>query len=70
MNHAPLSRPWLQVLANDKHAIVSAPAHAQRAVDLLHGLQQIQRHSSYPPRRGKETWNEMSCADSELQRSI
>jgi len=32
---------WLQVLKNDKRAIFTAAAHAQRAVDHLHGLQAI-----------------------------
>ncbi len=31
---------WLQVLKNDKRALFSAAAHAQRAVELLHGYQQ------------------------------
>jgi antirestriction protein ArdC len=31
---------WLQVLKRDKRAIFSAAAHAHRAVDFLHALQQ------------------------------
>ncbi|MDH6202579.1 antirestriction protein ArdC, partial [Rhizobium leguminosarum] len=30
---------WLKVLGNDKRAIFSAAAHAQRALDYLHSLQ-------------------------------
>ncbi|MBL8593226.1 MAG: DUF1738 domain-containing protein [Devosia sp.] len=38
-DHASYLGSWLQVLANDKRAIFSAAAHAQRAVAFLHGLQ-------------------------------
>ncbi|WP_426025055.1 ArdC family protein [Brevundimonas sp. TSRC1-1] len=38
-DHASYLASWLQVLRNDKRFIVSAAAHAQRAVDHLHGLQ-------------------------------
>jgi antirestriction protein ArdC len=38
-DHAAYIASWLAVLKNDKRAIVSAAAHAQRAVDFLHGLQ-------------------------------
>ncbi len=38
-DHAAYIGSWLQVLKNDKRAIFSAAAHAQRAVDYLHGLQ-------------------------------
>lgn len=38
-DHAAYLASWLQVLRNDKRFIVSAAAHAQRAVDHLHGLQ-------------------------------
>ena len=31
---------WLTVLKNDKRAIFTAAAHAERAADYLHGLQQ------------------------------
>jgi antirestriction protein ArdC len=30
---------WLSILREDKRAIFAAAAHAQRAVDYLHGLQ-------------------------------
>ncbi|MGD9713048.1 MAG: ArdC family protein [Thermomicrobiales bacterium] len=36
--HASYIATWLKVLANDKRAIFSAAAHAQRAADYLHGL--------------------------------
>ena len=32
-------KAWLEVLSEDKRAIFSAAAHAQRAVDYLHSLQ-------------------------------
>lgn len=38
-DHASYIASWLEVLKNDKRAIFSAAAHAQRAVDFLHGLQ-------------------------------
>ncbi|MDV6225645.1 zincin-like metallopeptidase domain-containing protein [Nitratireductor aquimarinus] len=38
-DHASYIGSWLQVLRNDKRAIFTAAAHAQRAVDYLHGLQ-------------------------------
>ncbi len=38
-DHAAYITCWLQVLRNDKRAIFSAAAHAQRAVDYLHGRQ-------------------------------
>jgi len=38
-DHAAYIESWLKVLKNDKRAIFSAAAHAQRAVDYLHGLQ-------------------------------
>jgi antirestriction protein ArdC len=38
-DHSAYLASWLQVLRNDKRFIVSAAAHAQRAVDHLHGLQ-------------------------------
>ena len=37
-DHACYIANWLQVLKNDKRAIFSAAAHAQKAVDYLHGL--------------------------------
>lgn len=39
-DHAAYIASWLEVLRNDKRAIFSAAAHAQRAVEFLHGLQQ------------------------------
>jgi len=38
-DHAAYIGSWLQVLKNDKRAIFTAAAHAQRAADYLHGLQ-------------------------------
>jgi len=38
-DHSAYIAEWLKVLENDKRAIFSAAAHAQRAVDYLHGLQ-------------------------------
>ncbi len=38
-DHASYLQSWLKVLADDKRAIFSAAAHAQRAVAFLHGLQ-------------------------------
>ena len=38
-DHAAYLGSWLDVLRGDKRFIVSAAAHAQRAVDYLHGLQ-------------------------------
>jgi antirestriction protein ArdC len=37
-DHASYIANWLTVLKNDKRAIFSAAAHAQKAVDYLHGL--------------------------------
>ena len=39
-DHAAYLASWLEVLKNDKRAIFTAAAHAQRAADFLHGLQQ------------------------------
>ena len=39
-DHASYIASWLTVLKNDKRAIFSAAAHAQKAVDFLHGVQQ------------------------------
>ena len=39
-DHASYIANWLEVLKNDKRAIFTAAAHAQRAADYLHGLQQ------------------------------
>ncbi|MBB4123979.1 ArdC family protein [Martelella radicis] len=38
-DHAAYIQSWLKVLKEDKRAIFSAAAHAQRAADFLHGLQ-------------------------------
>ncbi|MFD0986250.1 ArdC family protein [Methyloligella solikamskensis] len=39
-DHAAYIGSWLQALRNDKKAIFAAAAHAQRAVDYLHNLQE------------------------------
>jgi len=44
-DHAAYIQSWLKVLKEDKRAIFSAAAHAQRAADYLHGFQQQQRHA-------------------------
>ena len=41
-DHASYVASWLEVLKSDKRAIFTAAAHAQRAADYLHGLQQRQ----------------------------
>ncbi len=38
-DHSSYIASWLEVLRDDKRAIFQAAAHAQRAVDFLHGLQ-------------------------------
>jgi antirestriction protein ArdC len=38
-DHASYLQSWLRVLKDDKRAIFAAAAHAQRAVNFLHGLQ-------------------------------
>jgi len=38
-DHAAYIASWVKVLKNDKRAIFTAAAHAQRAADFLHGLQ-------------------------------
>ena len=38
-DHAAYLSHWLEVLKQDKRAIFSAAAHAQRAADYLHGMQ-------------------------------
>jgi antirestriction protein ArdC len=40
-DHASYIASWLEVLKQDKRFIVSAAAHAQRAVDFLHKLQPV-----------------------------
>ena len=37
-DHTAYIESWLKVLKQDKRAIFTAAAHAQRAVDFLHGL--------------------------------
>lgn len=45
-DHASYLASWLKVLADDKRAIFQAAAHAQRAVNYLHGLQpEVSRQS-------------------------
>lgn len=39
-DHASYLASWLEVLKSDKRAIFTAAAHAQRAADFLHGLQE------------------------------
>ena len=39
-DHAAYIASWIKVLKNDKRAIFTAAAHAQRAADFLHGLQE------------------------------
>ena len=41
-DHAAYLAHWLTVLQQDKRAVFSAAAHAQRAVDYLQGLQQVE----------------------------
>lgn len=41
-NHAAYIDGWLSVLKNDKRAIFSAAAHAQKAADFLHGFSAAQ----------------------------
>ena len=41
-DHAAYLSHWLEALREDKRAIFSAAAHAQRAVDYLHSLQVAQ----------------------------
>jgi antirestriction protein ArdC len=40
-DHAAYIGSWVRILRNDSRAIFSAAAHAQRAVDYLHGLQPV-----------------------------
>jgi len=42
-DHAAYIGSWLKVLKNDKRAIFTAAAHAQRAADFLHGLQETEQ---------------------------
>ena len=41
-DHAAYLASWIKVLQGDRRAIVSAAAHAERAVKFLHGLQASQ----------------------------
>jgi antirestriction protein ArdC len=43
--HAAYIANWLKALKNDKRAIFTAAAHAQRAADYLHGLQPSMREA-------------------------
>ncbi|ODR99523.1 antirestriction protein [Methyloceanibacter methanicus] len=45
-DHASYIGSWLQVLRSDKRAVFTAAAHAQRAVDYLHGLQCARRDAA------------------------
>lgn len=45
-DHAAYIASWLEVLKNDKRAIFSAAAHAQRAADFLNGLQALEREKA------------------------
>jgi antirestriction protein ArdC len=45
-DHADYLGHWLSVLKEDKRAIFSAAAHAQRAADYLCGLQQKQEQAA------------------------
>ena len=38
-DHASYIASWLKVLKNDKRAMFTAASHAQRAADLVNGLQ-------------------------------
>lgn len=42
-DHASYIASWIKVLKDDKRAIFTAAAHAQRAADFLHGLQASQQ---------------------------
>ena len=56
-DHAAYIASWLNVLKNDKRFIFTAAAHAQRAADYLHGLQQRdveqERAAAYAAPSGK-----------------
>ncbi|KWT91743.1 DNA primase TraC [Variovorax sp. WDL1] len=45
-DHAAYLAHWLEVLKDDKRAIFSAAAHAQRALDFLHNLQRTEAGGS------------------------
>ncbi|MDA5556189.1 ArdC family protein [Shimia sp. MMG029] len=44
-DHAAYVQSWLKVLNDDKRAIFSAAAHAQRAADFLHGFQNQEKEA-------------------------
>ncbi len=45
-DHAAYIGSWLQVLRSDKRAVFTAAAHAQRAVDYLHGPQAVREDAA------------------------
>ena len=45
-DHAAYMAQWLKVLREDKRAIFSAVAHAQRAVDYLHSMEREEQHQA------------------------
>jgi antirestriction protein ArdC len=45
-DHASYIASWIKVLKEDKHAIFTAAAHAQRAADFLHDLQPVQQQEA------------------------
>ncbi len=47
-DHAAYIETWLKVLKDDKRAIFSAAAHAQRAADFLHDLQPVPELEQQP----------------------
>jgi antirestriction protein ArdC len=47
-DHASYLGHWLSILREDRRAIFAAAAHAQRAVDYLHGLQSEPRSTTAP----------------------
>jgi hypothetical protein len=49
-DHAAYLVSWLDVLKNDKRAILTSAAHAQKAADFLHGLQAPMIHILACPR--------------------
>jgi antirestriction protein ArdC len=46
LDHASYIASWIKVLKEDKRAIFTAAAHAQRAADFLHGLQPVQQQEA------------------------
>jgi len=45
-DHASYIASWIKVLQNDRRAILSAAAHAERAVRYLHSLQSTERREA------------------------